>query len=67
MRRRKRRATQLEVLVKRANNLLNRAGADRKRLGSIPKEKLLNSCLDYVQEVKTLTGISGKQRRITLE
>ena len=67
MRRKKRRDTQLEVLVKRANGLLNRAGADRKRLGSIPKEKLLNSCLDYVQEVKTLTGISGKQRRITLE
>ena len=67
MRRKKRRTHQLEVLVKRANNLLLRAGADRKRLGSIPKEKLLNSCLDYIQEVKTLTGITGKQRRITLE
>ena len=67
MRRKKRRTNQIEVLVKRANGLLNRAGADRKRLGSIPKEKLLNSCLDYIQEVKTLTGITGKQRRITLE
>ena len=67
MQRKKRRATQLEVLVKRANNLLKRAGADRKRLGSIPREKLLNSCLDYIQETKTLTGITGKQRRITTE
>ena len=67
MRRKKRRTHQLEVLVQRATNLLLRAGADRRRLGSIPTENLLKSCLDYIQEVKTLTGVTGKQRRITLE
>ena len=67
MRRTKQQPNKLEVLVRRASNLKKRAGADRKRLGSIPREKLLNSCLDYVQEIRIMSGISGKERKIALD
>jgi hypothetical protein len=67
MSRKKRRESQVEVYTRRAKNLLARAGADRRRLGSIPKEKLLNSCLEYITAIKSGSGLSGKEREVILE